>query len=251
MKIVVALLFWVSFVVGGTLNDELFALANKQYEKANYDSAILNYQKIISNNGHDSRVYYNLGNTFYRKKSLGHAILNFEKARLLNPSDKDIQANLNFARTSTVDKIVPREKGFFEKVLLFLHNLMNVQAQSLAFIVLLFVMAGCFTLILVSRGMRREIASIVLIISLVIFVFLSLSLFIKIHDEKNTREGVVLSSSVTAVNEPDGSQVLFTVHEGAKFAVVRKVGGWYFASLDNGMAGWLKEADVGIIEIEE
>lgn len=235
----------------GNLAGELFDQGNLLYEKGSYDSSITVYQKILSMGYHDARVYYNLGNAHFRKKEIGPAVLNFEKARLLDPSDKDIQNNLLFARASTMDKIAPPEEGFFQKIILKLHNALGIPAQTILVLVLLYALSLCVILFFVaSPGLRELLKSLALVI-LVIGIPLAVSLSIKVSQEGGLGEAIVLSNQLNAVNEPEGSQVMFAAHEGTKFRLHRKVGSWYFASLENNMSGWIPETNLGLVELSE
>lgn len=252
MRLAVLLLLGLTFsLFAGNLATELFDQANKFYEKTEYDSAIASYEKILSMGSHDAKVYYNLGNAYFRKKELGQAILNFKKAQYLDPSDKDIAANLQFAQTATVDKIVPRETGFFTKVILSLHNAMDVSTQSVLFLILLFVLSGLLILHFMVSEETKGLTRGLMVSFFVVFVLLSLSFGVKIYQENTSQQAVVLVEKVNAMNEPDGSQVLFSVHEGTEFKLFRKVGNWYFATLENGMAGWVNENELGLVEVNE
>jgi len=243
-------LFCVLPALATSLSQELFDKANRLYEKGEYDSAAVNYEKILSSGLHDARVYYNLGNAHFRKKEIGQALLCYEKAHRLDPSDKDINANLRFARSATVDKIIPHETGFFTRALLFFHNLFGLSAQTVLVLVLLYLLTFAFIGLFVLPRFTG-----LLKISFAVFSALLLltgfSFGIKCYEDQTVREAVVLSPQVNAMNEPDGSQALFTVHEGAKFRLGRKVGNWYFASLENGISGWVHEVDLGLIEFTE
>lgn len=240
-------LFLILPVFGTNLAQELFDKANRLYEKGEYDSAIVTYDKILSSGLHDSRVYYNLGNAHFRKKEIGQSILCYEKAHRLDPSDKDISTNLLFAKNATVDKIVPKEEGFFTKVLLFFHNLFSLSTQTALVLALLYLFSfafiGFFMFPRFQGLFKISAAGLLMLVLLVGFSF-----GIKCYQDATLKEAVVLSSQVSTMNEPEGTQTLFTVHEGAKFRLGRKVGNWYFASLENGISGWVHEVDLGLIE---
>ena len=51
--------------------------------------------------------YYNLGNAYLESSDLGLSILNYLRAEELSPRDPDIAANLELARSRTVDQLQP------------------------------------------------------------------------------------------------------------------------------------------------
>jgi len=251
MKILLVLSFWIAPLFAGNMASELFDEGNKFYEKGAYDSAITEYTKILSLGYQDARVYYNIGNACFRQKEIGKAIFYYEKAKLLDPSDKDVLANLQFARAATVDKIVPPEEGFFTKVLLGIHNALDLPTQTVAVLALLYLLSFLLILYFVLGTGAREIIKPAGLVLLILFVPVTVSFSIKVSDDGNAKEAVVLANQLNAVNEPEGTQVLFTVHEGTKFKLHRKLNGWYFASLENGLSGWVPENELGIVEIGE
>src|SRR4029077_14462070 len=50
--------------------------------------------------GYSAAGLYNLGNSYARAGKPGMAVLNYERARLLAPDDADVEANLQFVRSS-------------------------------------------------------------------------------------------------------------------------------------------------------
>ena len=48
-----------------------------------------------------------MGNSYYKADDIARAILNYERALLLEPGNADIRANLEIARSKTIDKVIP------------------------------------------------------------------------------------------------------------------------------------------------
>lgn len=86
--------------------------ADTEYTKGNYQQAIKDYEDLLKN-GVSPEVYYNLGNAYYRTDNITKAVLAYERAHLLSPGDEDINFNLQFARSKTIDKITPVSEMFF------------------------------------------------------------------------------------------------------------------------------------------
>lgn len=233
------------------LAGEYFEKANRFYEKGDYDSALVFYGKIKAMGAHDSRVYFNLGNTHFRKKELGRAILNYEIARTLNPSDEDIEANLRFAYASATDKIQKTRTSVMYRALFWAHELINIRAQSLLFLPLIFLLCGLFVFYLFAHPRFKRPVATACMVLLPLVVLFSISFVLKIRAEDRVREAVVLAGRVDVKNEPEGGQTLFSVHEGAKFTLVRRVGDWYLGSLENGLSGWIRAEDLGLIQISD
>ena len=74
-----------------------FVEANNMYKNGNYQEAIDMYQSILDGGYESAALYYNLGNAYFRTDNLGAAILNYERALQIDPSDKEIQQNLDYS----------------------------------------------------------------------------------------------------------------------------------------------------------
>ncbi|MFD2146620.1 tetratricopeptide repeat protein [Mucilaginibacter antarcticus] len=85
------------------------------YAKGQYKEAIASYQSVINGGQQSAALFYNLGNAYFKSGELPSAILYFEKARLLSPGDEDINHNIRFASTRTVDKIEEAPQFFLTK----------------------------------------------------------------------------------------------------------------------------------------
>ena len=88
------------------------AQGDSAYMRNDYASAIQIYESLLKK-GEAAEVYYNLGNSYYKADDIAKAILNYERALLLQPGNADIRANLEIARSKTIDKVVSVPDIFF------------------------------------------------------------------------------------------------------------------------------------------
>ena len=54
-------------------NNDLFSSANELYKINDYQSAIRNYEQILSSSEHED-IYYNLGNAYFRNGDIGKSV---------------------------------------------------------------------------------------------------------------------------------------------------------------------------------
>jgi tetratricopeptide (TPR) repeat protein len=247
--------FFILFFSGASLGSlpegmaaRLFETGNKAYEQGLYDSAVSCYTQILQNGIRNAEVYYNLGNAYFRMNRIGLAMLNFEKAKMIRPDDEDIEANIKFAAASLVDKIPEPQIGFFGNVLLKLNSLLTLNQTTLMVSILFFLICFCMIFGVFASYNGRLIAIYSGVILFVFFLASGGSLAFKINGYENVKYAVVLSPTIDALNEPDGSQVLFSVHEGIKFEIRKHLSDWVLISLPNGMTGWTRSKDLGEIE---
>lgn len=98
LTLIISLICLTSVYADELSMSDKFERANKFYEDKDYQSAIILYQSIISENLESPAIYFNLGNAYFKSGDLGRAILNYMRAKRIDPGDEDIKQNLEFAR---------------------------------------------------------------------------------------------------------------------------------------------------------
>ena len=83
------------------------ALTSPTYQDAQgyYQQAIAGYEQLVAAGIHNAKLYYNLGNAYFRLNDLGHAILHYRRGLRLEPGNRQLQANLSYARSRRIDHI--------------------------------------------------------------------------------------------------------------------------------------------------
>lgn len=220
--------------------EHLFNKGNKFYENKEFDSSVIYYEKSIDQGVKNSALYYNLANAYYRTNQSGKAILNYERAHKLNPLDADIEANLKYAQMNITDRIPEPEKTILTTFLNYLHNLISLKHQLIIIVSLLFIISICFSISLYIKGNKRLWLIYTAVLSTMLLSTIVVSAGIKIFTLENKEFAIVLEERVDAVNAPNGSKTLFSVHEGTKFQIIKKEKNWFYVSLANGVSGWVK-----------
>lgn len=252
MKKIFAFSFLVFFVCAGisiaaVTPEELYQKGNAGYENNDYEKAVSIYEELISMDKTSPEVFYNLGNSYFKLKKIGKAILNYERALRLDPRDRDIRFNLKFARSMAVDKINMTERGFVLNAILFFYDRMTLNELSAicSFFYLAVILLLIFSIFFAAkrRGMFYTAGSLG-VIFLVFFVFL----FAKARDENFTNTGIIIAEKIDVRSGPKEDYLLqFTLHEGAKASVIKKVQGWCEIDLSRDLKGWIPETSVDII----
>ncbi len=86
---------------------EFYQEGNRLYQEGDFEEALASYLRLVEAGFESGEVYYNIGNTYFKLADLARSILYYERARRLLPGDADVQANLDLARSLTVDEIEP------------------------------------------------------------------------------------------------------------------------------------------------
>ena len=235
--------------ISSSLEDATKAEGDSAYMKNDYASAIQIYEALL-NRGEAADIYYNLGNSYYKAGDIAKAILNYERALLLQPGNGDIRANLEIARSKTVDKVEPVPEIFFVSWTKSLINSMSVDSWAVCGVV-------CFILLIVSLYLFIFSKQIVLkkagFISGIVFLAVTILANVFANQQKdeltNRNSTIVINPSVTVRSTPSESGTsLFILHEGHKVGVKDgSMKDWKEIRLEDGKVGWVPASAIEII----
>lgn len=231
------------------LEDVTKAEGDSAYMKDDYVSAIQIYEALLSK-GEAADVYYNLGNSYYKAGDIARAILNYERALLLQPGNNDIRANLEIARSKTIDKVESAPEIFFVSWINSLVNSMSVDVWAIWGVV-------CFILLIISLYFFIFSKQIVLkktgFICGIIFLLMVVLANVFAGQQKdellNRNSAIVINPSVTVRSTPsDSGTSLFILHEGHKVDVKdNSMKDWKEIRLEDEKVGWIPASAIEII----
>lgn len=244
------ILFAVCFsTYGFTQNNESFEKANALYNEGKFAEAIDTYKSILDTSVHSSELYFNLGNAHYKLNNIGPSIYYYEKALQLNPNDEEIKNNLSFAQNMTIDAIDKVPEVGFTRII---NNIVNTAtADTWAKVaitgVILFVLL--FLLYHFSYAtVRKRIAFIVSVVSLLIAGFSVLMAFQKHRLDNNDNPAIVFAQESKVKADPNQkSEEVFRLHEGTKVQVLETYEGWKKIQLSDNSTGWIPSTDVKLL----
>ena len=224
-------------------NDALFQQANAAYSSGNYDSAVVNYEKILAIGMESVPLYYNLGNAYYKKQEFPMAIYYYERALKLDPSNEEVQTNLAIANRAIVDKIEPVPQSFFIKGWHQMRSKLSgdqwAWCSVAAFALLL------FALFLFLRSRRiglRKLGFFSGILFLLVFAISVANAAQLRRMAMKQNQAILMSPTVTVKSSPSEASVdLFVLHEGTKVDILETTGEWNKIKIANGSVGWLQE----------
>ncbi len=240
------LLFSAIFPASAQDIESLNAKGSQLYSDGNYEEAVKTWEELTESGYEAATIYYNLGNAYFKSNKIAPAILNYERAKILAPHNKDINYNLELARTYIVDKIDELTEVFYLRwykniVQRFSSNIWAV-ITIIAFVIFLVL----FSIYLYAkRYLSKKIAFwlsfIFLLVWLCVFTFSRSGN--KLVTEHN--KAIVFSPSVTVLSSPDESGTeLFLIHEGTKVTVVDELNEWTEILLSSGAKGWLLSSSI-------
>ncbi|MBU0984796.1 MAG: tetratricopeptide repeat protein [candidate division Zixibacteria bacterium] len=226
---------------------QLFADGNRQYETKHYDSAIVSYSSILDEGQVSAAVYFNLGNAYFRSGDLGRAVLNYMRARRLDPSNDDIQTNLDFARRFTS---IQMEGVKLNPVTSFLESIVAPYHLDL----LAWIAAACFVLfvgmLIVRYGLnlRGSPVRVGITISLTLLMITSFLTTFKYNTDYLTQHAVILTeNSIVRTGPSELSDKELDAAPGLIVEVLSESGDYYNVLFENKRRGWVRKDLVAVI----
>lgn len=225
------------------------AEGDSAYVRNDYASAIQIYESLLKK-GEAAEVYYNLGNSYYKAGDIAKAILNYERALLLQPGNADIRANLEIARSKTIDKVVSVPDIFFVAWTKSLINCLSVDAWAKLGVVFFILLLVSFSFFFFSKQiMWKKSGFIAGLICLVLVVVSNVFASEQKSKLMNRNEAIILSPSVTVRSTPSESGTsLFILHEGHKIEIKdNSMREWKEIRLEDGKVGWVPTSAIEVI----
>lgn len=220
-----------------------FEQANKFYNQAVYDSALMLYNAVMDKGYASDALYYNTANTYFKLKEIPSAIVYYEKALKINPSDEDILHNLNIANSMIIDKIEDIPQLFFRVWWNTFYTMLPADTWAwISVIIFVLTLVSAYVYFTVYNvGLRK--VSFFLGLLLLFFSIASFGLASqKYYYTQQTNEAIVFIPTITVKSSPTASSVdLFVLHEGTKVTLLDHAGGWQKIRIANGSVGWLPE----------
>lgn len=222
---------------------DFYGEGNRLYQEGDFAGALEAYESILDAGFESGDLHFNTGNAYFKLGDLGRAILNYERARRLLPADEGVLANLELARTLTVDDVEALPRFWLLSAWDWWIGLLP-KRLLLLFVALSYLggMAGVVALIM-RRGTSVALwgGRMALVGGVLTFV-LGVNLLVRELGLSRAEEAVVLVAEVPVRSAPseDGDLTVFTVHEGTKVRIDRRSGEWAEVVLEDGKVGWLK-----------
>ncbi|HEY4787847.1 MAG TPA: tetratricopeptide repeat protein [Bacteroidales bacterium] len=221
------------------------------YTKGDFSNAIDRYRSVLNAGYISEELYYNLGNAYFKMHDIKSAILYYEKAKLLDPSDKDVEYNLELAKSYTVDKIESMNEVFFVTWIKWVRDMMSASKWAWLSLIAFFLALGAFLLYLLSgklvlRKIGFTAGVVIFILSLVSF---SMGYQLR-HAQTANNTAIIFTPTVTVRSTPaESGNSLFVLHEGVKVDILAEMSDlnkveWCEIRIADGNRGWIKKTDL-------
>jgi len=228
---------------------EKFNQGVASYSSANYQDALDKWTELYNTGYRSAKLNYNIANAYFKIQNIPSAILFYERAYLLDPTDEDINYNLQIARTMIVDRFQEIPELFFVRW----YNIISllISSNTWALLSLLTFILCLISVSLYIYSTRYVYKVMGFWISVALFLVSSSSFAFSIRNKSlvyDSHKAVIFSPVVSGKSSPDASGTdLFVLHEGTKVTIEDEVGEWYEIRLSDGNKGWVLSNSLDII----
>lgn len=230
--------------------DEIVAQGNQAYQDGDFQAAIEAYEAVLASGFRSGGLEYNLGNAYFKSGELGRAILHWERALELSPADADVQANLELARSLTVDAVDPLPRFWLTTFLTWWTGLLpRGWLAGVVALAWLAVTGGVVVRILGRSAWTATAGTWTTAAGTVLLLLFGPSLFVRETGLGVPERGVILADAVSVHAAPSAEDdlTLFEIHEGTRVRVDQRAGAWVEIVLDDGKVGWVPAEVLEII----
>lgn len=249
LSILLLLVFPLHGNAADAVADSLWNAGVSAYAEGDFTAAISAWEGIISKGLESDVLYFNLGNAYFKSQETAKAILSYERSLRLNPSCDDARFNLEFVKSTTVDRVesVPEFflKTWFRKV----SRLLSSDGWAAVFFISLSLFLVCLLLLLLAAGSAVRRTAFYTGTVLLVAVILSISLSFSQKAAYESADSAVITSGVCSVKSSpgDSSIDLFVLHEGTEVKILDSVGEWVNIEIADGRQGWIRSSDNEVI----
>lgn len=223
----------------------LFEQGNAAYNGGNYSLAVEKYEAILAQKQHSAALYFNLGNTHYRLGNVAESVYYFEQAKKMQPLDKAIKNNADFANNMTLDAIEELPQTQLDA--LQQNILISFSLNQWAKVVLCFAWLTFLFFVLYRFSHKMQFKRIFFVLGCIVLLvtLVSLALTQTKQKEEQQTKAVVFNQEIEIWAEPNKrADILFLLHEGTTLEVLSELEGWSKIKLANGSEGWVENTAI-------
>lgn len=229
--------------------DSLLNVANNHYIEGKFDEAAELYQTLVDSGYYNAELYYNLGNSYFKLGKNAYAILNFERAHRLKPNNEDIEFNLEYARSFTVDRIEPLPVFFLVKWYRSVRGILS--SNGWAWISLFWLTVTLTFGLVFWFSFRPWVKRLSFTFGIMSILFVVSSIVFSIQEKERVMlrdEAIIFQPVVTVKSSPgDAGKEIFILHSGTKVQITKAIGQWVEIRIADGNKGWIPSETLELI----
>ncbi|HRK74109.1 MAG TPA: SH3 domain-containing protein [Rhodothermales bacterium] len=223
----------------------LFEAGNRAYSTANYDTAIQEYEKAVTQGGISHALYYNLASAHYRRGHIGKSILYYEKALALSPFDARTRHSLAIAQKkiqTAISQLPLSPLQTFWHYIRFQFGSWGLFGIAICLYVMTIGLVAHRIWFKGQEAWRRR-ALLLSVPSTLIFLVMA---YVASVQTLSDHKVVVLEKQVELRQGPsEQARKIRAITEGITLEVISETQGWQEVRLPNGDTGWVLRKGLG------
>lgn len=193
-------------------------------------------------------LFYNIGNIYTRAGKLGDGIFYYRLGELLRSTDKNLERNLDYARSLREDAIEPGQKSTILRVLFTWYRIIPLAVRHLLFAVFYVTGFSLLALKLFLRWGRKWILILSFFISAVFALTVCTDYMV------STGTGGVITAPEIDAKKGDSqryeSSFSRPLHQGTEFKLISERNGWYRIELENDAVCWIPAGSARLVRFD-
>jgi tetratricopeptide (TPR) repeat protein len=216
----------------------LFQQGNEAYERGDFAAAVTSYRQILEGGREIASLHYNLGNAYLKIGELGEALSSYRRAERMSPRSADLRENLAVARARRADLAAPGALSPIAALRDAISHALSLRSLEVLADLLYYGAVALGVMLLVGGG-GRVVRRVLYVVAPLAAVSLLLT-YAEIRDRALARDAVLVVPQAEARSGPGPEYTaLFTIHEGAEFAVEDERRAWCMISMGGNLHGWV------------
>jgi len=217
--------------------EEISISASQAAQNGNYQQAITDYQRLLSLEGENGYLYYNLGNIYFKQNDYYRAYAYYRKAQKFIPREKKLQQNLQIVMNlfTKEDLSLAGENAFF--------TFLTFNEVIICF---LFFWYLSWFLIIFNHFLAKKTFFNLSFTSIFIAIFLLGIISFK-YNQKQI-QGIIVEKETSVKSDTDLSAIkLFNIEAGTIFTIREIKGNWLKIEIIGEKKGWIPLSAAEII----
>ncbi len=244
------IVFLVLFIqVCGVSVAQTLADAEKAYMENDFQKAAGIYEQLLQD-GETPLLYYNLGNCYYRLQRPSQALLNYERAALLDPSDKDIKANIEFVERQLLPNVTRSSQFFFVTWWENLRNSQNLHGWIVWGMVTFVLFLASLSVYLFTRKLLlRQVGFFAAVLCLFLCILSNHFAYVQYQRLTYRNTALIVQTEAVVRSAPtDTGTELTTLPVGLKIKITDdSLKEWKEIEFNDGKIGWIKAGELEVI----
>ncbi len=225
--------------------------ANVAFKQKDFALSIKILEELIDKNGYSAPLCFNLGNAELKAGLVGKAILHYERARYLDPTNANIDQNLQFARKqATLDS---DSYTWWQLVIRAIPvSLWFYAVEALLILFSITILLNTFYISQLSgptQAAAKLATRIIAFFGTPLFIFIALfATFAYASTLRDTLEAVVISKDAPlAISPTDDAEKVDVLPEGEVVTIAQKHGDYFQVFGRDKKAGWVHSGSLAPI----